>query len=93
MDFAGTLSTGTMHAAVAIMRAKGIPTPQDLQPLVDAMRAEVIAGYDDAIASARAILDASMGEALLKADLNASCNLFAARALRATGLLPAEAGT
>lgn len=88
MDLVKILSEGTMRAAAEIARTKGVDLGAHVDAAVAAMRAEILAGYDEVVADGQAAIEANMGEAVLRRQLNVACNLFAARALQSIGLLP-----
>jgi len=95
-DLPSLLCDGAMKAAIEIAHRRGIVEAfrddEKLGRFIPALRAEILAGYDEAAREAKEALEV-LGAAMAKASVNASCILFATRAMRASGLIAeSEAG-
>jgi len=90
-DLPSLICDGAMRAAIEIAARRGIldafrDDDEIVGRFIPALRAEIKAGYDEAARDAKEALEV-LGAPMAKASINASCILFATRAMRAAGLI------
>jgi hypothetical protein len=82
-DLVTTISNGSMKAAIKIARVRNIGDDILLsEAFINALRAEIKAGFKDAVAEANEAAQV-LNEEWARQSLNASCVLFAVRAFGA----------
>lgn len=91
IQLAETLSKGVMRAAVEALQIKGIRLDADeITRVSQALKDLTPKHMPKALADAKDAVDAHMGEAVVKATMNASLMLWAIEALKVAGALPMD---
>jgi hypothetical protein len=92
MNLLDVIIKGSMSAVAMIIDSKGIDRSKISANNLDAeLKLQIANGYEQAAADAKEAMN-TLGEPMARATLNASCILFATRALQAAGYLtPASA--
>ena len=88
MDIQTVIVETTKRQAAEVLRHKAIHlTDNQIIDMCAGLKRAILEGYDGAIADAKEVVAANMGEALLRATLNASCASMAINGLKYAGIL------